>query len=105
MDDDPLADLRTAYLAVSQESVDATLDAASIQREPPSSDQSERFLTALHRMVGLQVQVLAALDRIVLRADRLGAEQEVIAEFRNGRADLALGLQRTLAQLERLEAL
>jgi hypothetical protein len=99
-----LASQRAAFLAVSQASIDATLDAAAIQREPPSRERNERFLAVLHRMVALQTQTLAAHDAVVRRAEELGVDAQVVAEFREGRAALDLQLQHAATHARQLEA-
>jgi hypothetical protein len=89
---------RDAYLALSEASLDAALDAKLVR------DQPEQFRTALQRMIELQTETLAAHDRFVRRAEELDLGIEIVATLREGRVDLAILLQRTIAQLDRLDA-
>lgn len=89
---------RDAYLALSEASLDAALDAKLVR------DQPQEFRAALERMIELQTETLAAHDRFVRRADELGLGIEIVASLREGRVDLAILLQRTIAQLDRLDA-
>jgi hypothetical protein len=89
---------RDAYLALSQASLDAILDAKLVR------DRPEEYRRALDRMVELQTATLTAHDRLVHRAEELDLDREIISGLREGRVDLALLLQRTLAQVERLDA-
>ena len=100
MDDevDTLQAERDAYLALSIASVDATLDAKLVRGQPAA------YRAALGRMIQLQTETLAAHDRFVRRAEELGLDVEVVAALREGRVDLAILLQRTIAQLDRLDA-
>jgi hypothetical protein len=93
---DALSAERDAYLALSEASLDATLDAKLVR------DRPAEYRAALERMVELQTETLAAHDRFVRRAEELGLDIEVVATLREGRVDLAILLQRTLTQLERL---
>jgi hypothetical protein len=86
-----------AYLALSEASLDAALDAKLAR------DQPDEYRAALTRMVELQTATLAAHDRFVQRAEELDLGLDVVAGLREGRVDLAILLQRTLAQLERAE--
>jgi hypothetical protein len=89
---------RDAYLALSNASLDATLDAKLVR------DQPQEYRAALDRMIELQTATLAAHDRFVRRAEDLGLDLEVVATLREGRVDLAILLQRTIAQLDRLDS-
>lgn len=89
---------RDAYLALSEASLDAILDAKLVR------DQPEEYRRALDRMIELQRATLAAHDRLVRRAEELELGVEIISGLREGRVDLAILLQRTLAQLDRLDA-
>ena len=95
---DALQAERDAYLALSNASLDATLDAKLVRGQP------EQYRAALGRMIELQTATLAAHDRFVRRAEELGLDLEVVATQREGRVDLAILLQRTIAQLERLDS-
>jgi hypothetical protein len=97
MDSEPdaLQAERDAYLALSEASLDATLDAKLVRDNPAE------YRSALERMVELQRATLAAHDKFVRRAEALDLDREVVATLREGRVDLAILLQRTLAQLER----
>lgn len=92
---DPLAPERAAYLAVSRASIDAILDAKTISETGPP----DRALAALRHMAELQTAVLVAHDRFVRRADEIGLHWAELARLREGRAALALQMQRTLAAL------
>jgi hypothetical protein len=89
---------RDAYLALSEASLDATLDAKLVRDKPAE------YREALARMIELQRATLAAHDKFVRRAEALDLDREVVATLREGRVDLAILLQRTIAQLERLDA-
>jgi hypothetical protein len=97
-DVDALQAERDAYVALSNASLDATLDAKLVR------DQPEQYREALGRMIELQTETLAAHDRFVRRAEELGLDLEIVATLREGRVDLAILLQRTIAQLDRLDA-
>jgi hypothetical protein len=97
-DSEALQGERDAYLELSQASLDAILDAKLVR------DQPEEYRRALDRMVELQTATLTAHDRLVQRAEELDLDREIISGLREGRVDLALLLQRTLAQVERLDA-
>ena len=97
-DVDALQAERDAYLALSNASLDATLDAKLVRDKP------EEYRAALGRMIELQTATLAAHDRFVQRAEELGLDLEIVVTLREGRVDLAILLQRTIAQLERLDA-
>jgi hypothetical protein len=88
---------RDAYLALSEASLDATLDAKLVR------DRPAEYRAALARMVELQTATLTAHDRFVRRAEALDLDREVVATLREGRVDLAILLQRTIAQLDRLD--
>jgi hypothetical protein len=96
---DLLGPEREAYLAASKASMDATLDAKLVRDEEPSPERDQRLLAAMQRMVTMQVEALAAHDRLVARAERLGVTADVLAVLREGRAGLALQLQRTTAEV------
>ncbi|WP_214402995.1 hypothetical protein [Pseudonocardia lacus] len=100
MDSEPdaLQAERDAYLALSEASLDATLDAKLVR------DRPDEYRAALGRMIELQTATLAAHDKFVRRAEALDLDREVVASLREGRVDLAILLQRTIAQLDRLEA-
>jgi hypothetical protein len=89
---------RDAYLELSQASLDAILDAKLVR------DRPAEYRKALDRMVELQTATLSAHDRLVKRAEELDLDLEIVAGLREGRADLAILLQRTLAQVDRLDA-
>jgi hypothetical protein len=89
---------RDAYLALSEASLDAILDAKLVRGKP------EEYRVALDRMIELQTATLAAHDRLVKRAEELDLDVEIVSGLREGRADLVLLLQRTLAQVERLDS-
>jgi hypothetical protein len=89
---------RDAYLELSQASLDAILDAKLVRNRPAE------YRKALDRMVELQTATLSAHDRLVKRAEELDLDLEIVAGLREGRADLAILLQRTLAQVDRLDA-
>jgi hypothetical protein len=89
---------RDAYLALSEASLDAILDAKLVR------DQPEEYRRALDRMLELQTATLSAHDRLVSRAEELELDVEIVSGLREGRADLVLLMQRTLAQVERLDA-
>ena len=55
-------------------------------------------------MVTLQTQTLAAHDAVVVRAEELGVDAQVVDEFREGRAALDLQLQHAATHARRLEA-
>jgi hypothetical protein len=90
---DPLRAEREAYVALSSAVTDSLLDARLVR------DQPERYRETLSRTMALQVDRLAAHDRFVHRAERLGVESELVAKLREGRADLALMLQRTQSEV------
>ena len=89
---------RDAYLALSEASLDAILDAKLVR------DQPEEYRRALDHMLELQTATLSAHDRLVTRAEELELDVEIVSGLREGRADLVLLMQRTLAQVERLDA-
>jgi hypothetical protein len=89
---------RDAYLALSEASLDAILDAKLVRGRP------EEYRLALDRMIELQTATLSAHDQLVKRAEELDLDVEIVSALREGRADLVLLLQRTLAQVERLDA-
>jgi len=89
---------RDAYLELSQASLDAILDAKLVRDKPAE------YRRALARMVELQTATLSAHDRLVQRAEELELDLEIVAGLREGRVDLAILLQRTLAQVERMDA-
>jgi UDP-N-acetylmuramyl pentapeptide synthase len=95
---DALQAERDAYLALSNASLDATLDAKLVR------DRPQEYRAALGRMIELQTETLAAHDRFVRRAEELGLDLEIVATLREGRVDLAILLQRTIAQLDRLDS-
>lgn len=82
--------------------MDATLDAAAINREPASAERTSQLVTALNVMVDRQVDTLAAHDRLVARGEQLRLSAEIVAELRVGRAALAAQLQHVLAEIARL---
>jgi hypothetical protein len=82
--------------------MDQTFDAAAIQQEPPSAERDTRLAKAVDRMADLQADALASLDLLVQRAEELHLGREAVAGLREQRAELALQLQRTLAEVERL---
>ncbi len=94
---DALQAERDAYLALSEASLDATLDAKLVRDKPAE------YRAALSRMIELQTATLAAHDRFVRRAEELALDREIVATLREGRVDLAILLQRTIAQLDRLD--
>ncbi len=89
---------RDAYLALSEASLDAILDAKLVR------DQPGEYRQALDRMIELQTATLAAHDRLVGRAEELELDMEIVSGLREGRVDLAILLQRTLAQVARLDS-
>lgn len=99
---DGVASAGAAFLAASKASLDATVDAIGVQREQPSPDRDRRLLAAVNRMAELQVEALAAFDQLIQRGVELNADRELMSVLREGRAELAVQLQRTLAEVDRL---
>lgn len=80
--------------------MDATLDAAALQAE---GADDRRLRAAVQLMADRQARALAALDRMIRRGTELQAlDQEAESTLREQRASLALTLQRTRAEIERL---
>lgn len=92
---------RAAFLIASETSMDATLDAHGTTARHP--DNHDAALAAVRRMVDAQVEALAAYDRFARAAGDLDpADRE---NLRAGRVDLAIHLQATHVELQRLTAL
>jgi hypothetical protein len=98
---DALRAERYVFLAASVTAIGATLDAARLA-EDPSTRTDGRLLAATRRMADLQVGCLSAHDRFIGSCEAVGLDRESIAALREGRAALALRLQNTLIEVERL---
>jgi len=94
---------RYMFLAASIAAVDATLDAAQLA-DDPSARTDRRLVAATRRMADLQVGCLMAHDRFIRCCEEIGLDPESIAGLREGRAALALRLQNTLVEVDRLAA-
>jgi hypothetical protein len=92
---------RYVFLAASIAAIDATLDAAYLA-DDPSARTDGRLLAAAHRMADLQKGCLIAHDRFIRFCEEIGLDRESIAALREGRAALALRLQDTLIEVDRL---
>jgi hypothetical protein len=92
---------RDVFLTAAIAAIDATLNAADLS-DDPSSRSDGRFLVAARHTAELQVECLVAHDRFIQRCEELGLDRESIAALREGHAELALRLQNTLVEVERL---
>ena len=98
---DALRTERYVFLAASVAAIGATLDTAQLADEP-SARTDGRLLAATHRMADRQVGCLTAYDRFIRCCEELGFDRESIAALREGRAALALRVQDTLVDVDRL---
>lgn len=92
---------RDVLLAAVLAAIGATLDADDLSHDPRSRSDG-RLLTARREMAELLVDCLGAQDRFIRRCAEIGYDSESIAGLREGRAELALRLQKTLADVEQL---
>lgn len=98
---DALRGERDVFLAAAIAAVGATLDASNLSNDP-SSRSDGRLLAAARHMAELQVEYLVAHDRFIQRCEVIGFDRESIHALREGRAELALRLQNTLVEVQRL---
>jgi hypothetical protein len=98
---DALRAERYEFLAASIAAIDATLEAAQLA-DDPSARTDGRLLAAAHRMADLQEGCLFVHDRFIRCCEETGLDRESIAALREGRAALALRLQNTLIEVDRL---
>ena len=92
---------RYVFLGASIAAIDATRYAAQLA-DVPSARTDGRLLVATRRMADLQAECLTAHDRFIRCCEEIGLDRESIADLREGRAALALRLQDTLIEVDRL---
>jgi len=100
---DVLHEERNVLLAAVLAAIGATLDADDLSHDPLFRSDG-RLLTAARQKAELLVQCLSAQDRFIQCCSEIGSDSGSIAALREGRAELALRLQQTLADVEQLSS-
>jgi hypothetical protein len=90
---EPLGDLVQHYIAAVSAVSEAAKDASSLGDEPMTTAMALEYVTALRRMIDTEREALAVFDRFVARAELYGVACQDLADLREARAGLVLGLQ------------